>query len=83
MEKDKITAIKQQFDGIIHVLDEGEVEYWLARELMPLLGYGRWENFEKAIKRTVGLAAIASSALAMRQGLRRATIFVRSRKWSR
>ena len=29
MEKGKITAIKQQFDGIIHILDEGDVEYWL------------------------------------------------------
>lgn len=29
------------------------MEYWLARELMPLLGYERWENFEKAISRSM------------------------------
>lgn len=28
-----------------------EAEYWSARELAPLLGYTRWENFEVAIKR--------------------------------
>lgn len=26
---------------------------WLARELMPLLGYERWENFDKAIVRAM------------------------------
>lgn len=50
MEKRKITLIKSQFDETIHVVDNTDVEYWLARELMPLLGYERWENFEKAIR---------------------------------
>lgn len=53
MEKSKITAIKSQFDDTIHILDETDVEYWLARELMPLLGYERWENFEKVIVRSM------------------------------
>lgn len=35
MEKSKITAIKSQFDDTIHIIDETDVEYWLARELMP------------------------------------------------
>lgn len=53
MEKRKITEIKLQFDEIIHIVDDTDVEYWLARELMPLLGYERWENFEKAISRSM------------------------------
>ncbi|HIQ96315.1 MAG TPA: DNA damage-inducible protein D [Candidatus Limivivens merdigallinarum] len=53
MKKNKIAAIKSQFDTKIHILEENDVEYWLARELMPLLGYERWENFEKAIKRSM------------------------------
>lgn len=53
MEKNKIIAIKLQFDEIIHVIEDTEVEYWYARELMPLLGYERWENFEKAVKRAI------------------------------
>ncbi len=28
-----------------------EAEYWSARDLSPLLGYTRWENFEVAIRR--------------------------------
>lgn len=53
MEKRKITAIKFQFDETIHTIEGTDVEYWLARELMVLLGYERWENFEKAIKRAM------------------------------
>ena len=33
--------------------EEANVEYWFARELMPLLGYERWENFDKAIIRAM------------------------------
>ncbi len=53
MEKSKIIAIKSRFDETIHIVNDTDVEYWLARELMPLLGYERWENFEKAIKRSM------------------------------
>jgi len=36
----------------IKKIDENGVEYWLARELMPYLGYKKWANFEKiAIKK--------------------------------
>jgi DNA-damage-inducible protein D len=35
----------------IKKLNENGVEYWEARELMPLLGYDRWENFYKVIDR--------------------------------
>lgn len=44
MDKNRITAIKIQFDEIIHIISNTDVEYWLARELMPLLGYERWET---------------------------------------
>ncbi len=38
------------FDQIRQVRPDGS-EYWSARDLMPLLGYDRWENFEAAIER--------------------------------
>ena len=44
MDKNRITAIKIQFDEITHIISNTDVEYWLARELMPLLGYERWET---------------------------------------
>lgn len=33
-------------------------EYWSARELMPLLGYSRWQNFERVIDLAVTAAAV-------------------------
>jgi hypothetical protein len=38
------------FDQIRQV-DEFGTEYWLARQLQPLLGYSRWQRFEETIER--------------------------------
>ncbi len=41
------------FESIKHVNVYG-VEFWSARDLMPLLGYGeKWQNFEGVIKRAI------------------------------
>src|SRR6266566_1013623 len=37
------------FDGIRHEDEHGK-EYWSARELYRLLGYTRWEKFQKSIE---------------------------------
>ena len=51
MDKQKISQIKEKFDSVIHSEDSENIEFWYARELMPLLGYERWENFDKAVLR--------------------------------
>ena len=51
MKRERISAIKQDFDSIVKM--EQGVEYWTARELMPRLGYDKWENFESVIKRAI------------------------------
>jgi len=53
MDKNRIGTVKSRFDAIIHTLDETNIEFWFARELMLLLGYERWENFEKVIERAI------------------------------
>ena len=55
MEKEKLVALKASFDEISNTIldDETSVEYWRARDLMPLLGYTRWENFNNAIQRAM------------------------------
>ena len=40
------------FESIKHIDDYGN-EYWLARELMPLLEYSKWENFDNVIQKAV------------------------------
>ena len=53
MDKSRISQIKKQFDLIIHSDTNANIEFWYARDLMPLLGYERWENFDKAVNRAI------------------------------
>lgn len=53
MDKNRLVIIKQNFDAVIHKVEGTDVEFWFARELMQLLGYERWENFDKAIQRAM------------------------------
>lgn len=43
---------KKLFDEIKHIDDNGN-EYWSARELMPLLEYRKWENFNNVIQKAL------------------------------
>ncbi|MBE6036183.1 MAG: DNA damage-inducible protein D [Clostridiales bacterium] len=51
MDRKRVTQIKSDFDLVIHTEKTTGIEFWHARELMVLLDYERWENFEKAIFR--------------------------------
>ena len=53
MDKNRITQIKEQFDLVVYSNQDADIEFWYARDLMPLLGYERWENFDKAIGRAI------------------------------
>lgn len=50
MENKIIVSINQDFESIKKV-DENGIEYWEARELMPVLGYNKWEKAEEVIAR--------------------------------
>jgi len=49
METTQLKVLYKTLDDIKHV--ENGVEFWYARELYPILGYTKWENFETAINR--------------------------------
>lgn len=51
MEKKLMENIKEAFDKSLQHYENSDIEYWYARDLMSLLGYERWENFDKAIDR--------------------------------
>jgi DNA-damage-inducible protein D len=42
-------TITEKLDAIRRLTPKG-AEYWHARELMPVLGYDKWENFQGAIE---------------------------------
>ncbi len=53
MDSKRIEQIKIQFDEAIQLLADERIEFWYARDLMKLLGYAKWENFEKAVGRAI------------------------------
>ena len=63
MDKKRIEQAKQQFDLVLHKDDESDVEFWYARELMVLLVYERWENFDKAIQRAMDSCEVSGIAV--------------------
>ena len=46
----EIDKNNKSFEDIKHINENG-VEYWHARELMPILQYSNWQNFEKIIEK--------------------------------
>ena len=51
MDKKTIITLKKSFDDITHTTEEGNVEFWYARELMGCLGYSTWRRFKETIER--------------------------------
>lgn len=55
-EDDKMNEIKDYTEKVfedIKRIDENGNEYWFARELMPILEYSKWENFDNVIQKAV------------------------------
>jgi len=50
MKTQLIQTLTADFESFARRTDAG-VEFWLARDLQQLLGYGEWRNFEKVIER--------------------------------
>lgn len=45
-----INSLNKDFESIKKI-DNNSIEYWEARELMPLLGYDQWRNFEAVMEK--------------------------------
>lgn len=71
MYTDVATTQAAPFDALRQVRADG-TEFWAARDLMPILGYDRWENFTAAVAR--------AHASAVAQGHDVNTLSVASRK---
>lgn len=55
------TSPHRHFEDIKRTDDSG-VEYWEARELMPLLGYSKWDNFKITINKAISSAKKAGQS---------------------
>ena len=50
MKHDIIYKLTSNFEDFAHKTQEG-IEFWLARDLQHLLGYGKWDNFKNVINK--------------------------------
>jgi DNA-damage-inducible protein D len=50
MEKDIIISLTKNFESCSNKTEDG-IEFWLARDLQLLLGYGKWDNFKNVISK--------------------------------
>lgn len=49
MKKELIESLFRQFEQACY--EHNGIEYWSARDLQPILGYSRWENFFYVIEK--------------------------------
>lgn len=50
MEKEIINSLTDSFESFAHKTEDA-VEFWLARDIQHLLGYGKWDNFKNVISK--------------------------------
>ena len=50
---DKLPVHSQKSFEELKKINQYNAEYWLARDLQPLLGYNQWRSFENAIAKAI------------------------------
>lgn len=63
MQNDLIQSLTTSFEGHAQQT-EGGVEYWRARDLQHLLGYGKWDNFVGVISKAKTACEVSGHAIA-------------------
>ena len=62
MKREKIVELHAEFEEIVRRDDDSDIEFWMARDLLPLLGYRTWRNFEPVIEKAVKACEVSGYA---------------------
>ncbi|KHT02283.1 DNA damage-inducible protein D [Pectobacterium brasiliense] len=62
MEQQHIQTLTTTFEDHAQQTEKG-VEYWLARDLQYLLGYGKWDNFQSVVSKARTACEISGHAV--------------------
>lgn len=63
MKNEVIQTLTDSFEGHAQQTENG-VEFWLARDLQHLLGYGKWDNFQAVISKAKTACELSGHAIA-------------------
>ena len=53
MKKELIVKLHRDFEAILKVSDQEEIEFCYARDLQKVLGYAQWRSFEGLIEKAI------------------------------
>ncbi len=62
MKTEIIKQLTENFENFAHTTEQG-IEFWLARDLQHLLGYGKWSNFQGVISKAKTSCEISGSTI--------------------
>ncbi|WFE71037.1 DNA damage-inducible protein D [Halomonas sp. M1] len=62
MKNELIQTLTESFEGHAQQTENG-VEFWLARDLQHLLGYGKWDNFQTVISKAKTACELSTYAI--------------------
>lgn len=79
MDKKFISQSTKIYDSIVCHTQGDNIEFWYARDVMPLLGYTRWENFSNAITRAMN--SCKTSGVSIDDHFREVTKMIIYRQW--
>ena len=63
MKNQLIHTLTNNFEGFANQTEEG-IEFWLARDLQHLLGYGKWDNFKNVISKAKTACELSDEEIA-------------------
>lgn len=63
MKKEIVHKLTENFEDFLHKTEDG-IEFWLARDLQHLLGYGKWDNFQNVISKAKTACEISGQNIA-------------------
>jgi DNA-damage-inducible protein D len=59
MKRELINKLHTTLEQLVHRETSTGTEFWLARDLQKVLGYVRWANFEKVVKKAIMACELA------------------------
>lgn len=62
MKTELVSSLTATFEGHAQRTENG-VEFWLARDLQHLLGYGKWDNFQSVISKAKTACEVSGHAI--------------------
>ncbi len=59
MKSSVVAQLHCDFEALVQTEEDTGIEFWMARDLQPLLGYAQWKNFVKVIEKAKTACMVA------------------------